>query len=207
MRWFLPKNQDFIGLFDKASANVVQGVTLFREMLNHPGEYSPQVERLKQIEHDGDRIAHQTFESLNTSFITPFDREDIHTLISRIDDILDATDAAAQRLVLYRINEVPRYLIRLADSLVLSAGEVRKAVVALQDRRKHEEALDACVEVNRLENDADVLHREALADLFANVPDAVTIVKLKDLYAFLEEATDRCEDVANVIETIIIKSS
>lgn len=207
MRWFLPKNDDFLFLFDKAAENVVKGVTLFRELLDHPGEYSPMVERIKEAEHEGDRYTHQTFAKLNTSFITPFDREDIHTLIARLDDILDATDAAAQRMVLYRINEIPRHLIRLADILVLAASEVHRAVVALHDAKRLKEAIETCVEINRLENDADVLHREALAELFTNCTDAITIIKLKDMYSFLEEATDRCEDVANVIETIVIKAS
>lgn len=207
VRWFLPKSADFQNLFDRASANIVQGVRLFRELLDHPGEYSPIVERIKQVEHEGDRITHKTIETLNTTFITPFDREDIHTLITRMDDVLDCADAAAQRMVLYRINEIPRHLIRMADILVMSATELRKAVVALHDRSKQEEALDACVEVNRLENDADVLHREALAELFTNSTDAITVIKLKDLYTFLEDATDRCEDVANAIETILIKNS
>lgn len=207
MRWFLPKTTDFQELFQRATTNLGTGVRLFRQLLDRPGEYSPLVERIKQVEHEGDRLTHQTIERLNTTFITPFDREDIHALISRLDDVMDAVDAAAQRLVLYRITEIPRNLVRLADILVLSADELAKALVALHDRRKREEALDACVEVNRLENDADVLHREALADLFANCTDAVTVIKLKDLYAFLEEATDRCEDVANVIETVLIKGS
>jgi predicted phosphate transport protein (TIGR00153 family) len=207
VRWFLPKTVDFRDLFDRASANIVEGVRLFRELLEHPGEYSPLVERIKQVEHEGDRITHQTIEKLNTTFITPFDREDIHELIARMDDVLDAVDAAAQRMVLYRIVEIPRHLVRMADILVLSAAELRKAVVAVHDRSKQEEILDHCVEVNRLENDADVLHREALAELFANSTDAITVVKLKDLYAFLEEATDRCEDVVNAIETMIIKAS
>lgn len=207
MRWFFPKNYDFLELFDKASENIVAGVKLFREMLDHPGEYSPLVERIKEVEHEGDRYAHQTFAKLNTSFITPFDREDIHALISRLDDIIDATDAAAQRMVLYRINEVPRHLVRLTDILVQAATEVRRAVVALHNSKRHQEATSICVEINRLENDADVLHREALAELFAECTDAITIIKLKELYAILEEATDRCEDVANVIDTIVIKSS
>ncbi len=207
MRWFLPKTTDFAGLFERATSNLGQGVRLFRELLEHPGEYSPIVERIKQVEHEGDRLTHQTIERLNTTFITPFDREDIHTLISRLDDVMDAVDAAAQRLVLYRIVEIPRHVVRMADLLVLAADELAKALAALHDRRKQEAALDACVEVNRLENDADVLHREALAALFAEGVDAITVIKLKDLYAFLEEATDRCEDVANVVETILIKGS
>jgi hypothetical protein len=124
-----------------------------------------------------------------------------------LDDILDSADAAAQRLVVYHIDHVPPQLKALAGLLVTSAEEVHKAVVSLHDSKKHKEALAACVEINRLENVADVLHREALGDLFANTANAIEVLKLKDLYAFLEDATDRCEDVADSIETIILKSS
>ena len=207
MRWFLPKKVDFLDLFDRASANIVRGVTLFREILNDPTDFAPKVEKLKELEHEGDRITHEALAKLNATFITPFDREDIHALATRLDDILDSADAAAQRLVVYHIDHVPPQLKALADLLVTSAEEVHKAVVVLHDSKRHKEAMASCVEINRLENEADVLHREALGDLFANTPDAIEVLKLKDLYAFLEDATDRCEDVANSIETIILKSS
>ena len=207
VRWFLPRNESFQGFFDEASATVVRGVTALRDMLRDPSDLVVKVNQLRDIEHDGDRITHRTFETLNTSFITPFDREDIHALISSLDDVLDAANGVAQRLVLYQISEIPPRLLALSELLVDSAEAVRLAVVALPDRKRHKPAMDACVEVNRLENVADTMHREALADLFANLKDAVAIMKLKELYQLLEEATDRCEDVANVVEGIIIKSS
>jgi hypothetical protein len=207
VRWFLPKTEDFITLFDQASANIVQGVTLFRELAGDLTSVRAGVEQLKEIEHEGDRLTHLTLDKLNTSFITPFDREDIHALATRLDDILDATDSAGQRLVVFRITNVPPEFLSLADLLVESAKEVQKAVLALPNRKKREEAIASCVEINRLENEADVIHREALGDLFANAHDAIEVIKLKELFAFLEQATDRCEDVANVIESIIIKGS
>jgi len=207
MRWFLPKKVDFLDLFDRAAVNTVEGVTFFRGILDDLSGLPAKVERLKEFEHEGDRITHEALNKLNATFITPFDREDIHSLATRLDDILDSADAAAQRLVVYHIAQVPQQLKALADLLVASAKEVHKAVVVLHDNKRHKEAMAACVEINRLENDADVLHREALGELFANNPDAIEVLKLKDLYAFLEDATDRCEDVANVIETIILKSS
>jgi predicted phosphate transport protein (TIGR00153 family) len=207
VRWFLPKTEDFITLFDQASANIVEGVTLFRELVGDLTSVRAGVERLKEIEHEGDRLTHLTLDKLNTSFITPFDREDIHALATRLDDILDATDSAGQRLVVFRITEVPPEFLSLADLLVESAKEVQKAVLALPNRKKREEAIASCVEINRLENEADVIHREALGDLFANSHDAINVIKLKELFLFLEQATDRCEDVANVIESIIIKGS
>jgi len=207
VRWFLPKNEDFQGFFDEASATVVRGVTVLRDMLREPTDLPTKVMQLRDIEHEGDRITHRTFETLNSSFITPFDREDIHALISRLDDVLDAANGVAQRLVLYQVHEIPPRLLALSEHLVQSAEAVRLAVVALPDRKRHKAAMQACVEVNRIENVADTMHREALADMFANEKDAINLVKLKELYQLLEEATDRCEDVANVVEGIIIKSS
>jgi predicted phosphate transport protein (TIGR00153 family) len=207
VRWFLPKNTDFNSLFDQSSANILKAVSLFRDTVQDLTGLRGNVEKLKALEHEGDRLTHQTLDKLNSTFITPFDREDIQALATRLDDILDATDAAAQRLVVFRIDAVPRRFVKLADLLVDSAREVQKAVLALPDRKKRDIALASCVEINRLENEADVIHREALGDLFANAHDAVGVIKLKDLFAFVEEATDRCEDVANVIQTIIIKGS
>jgi hypothetical protein len=207
VRWFLPKTENFTALFEKSSANIVEGVTLFRALAGDLTSVATGIEKLKDLEHEGDRITHETLDKLNTTFITPFDREDIHTLATRLDDILDATDAAGQRLVVYRITEVPPEFLTLADLLVESAKEVQTAVLALPNRKKREEAIASCVEINRLENEADVVLREALADLFHNAHDAIEVVKLKDLFSFLEDATDRCEDVANVIETIIMKGT
>ncbi len=206
MRWFLPKNDAFLELFDQSCANILVGVRLFREMLNDLSGVTAMVEQIKEIEHEGDRITHLTLDKLNTTFITPFDREDIHTLIVRLDDVLDATDAAASRIEIFGIEEATPYLVELADLLVESVGFVQQAVRALHDRRRHAEAQSASVEINRVENEADAAQRRGLVELFTHERDAIRIVKLKELYMLLEEATDRCEDVANVVETIIIKS-
>ncbi len=207
MRWFLPKSEDFNTLFEHASANIVRGVSLFREQLSDLSNLAASAERVKELEHEGDRITHETLAKLNGTFITPFDREDIYALITRLDDILDSTDTASQRMVVYRVTQLPQRFLALADILVASAKEVQKAVRALHDPRRRREAVTSCVEINRLENEADVVHREALAELFDHAQNAVEVIKLKDLFAYLEDATDRCEDAANIIESIIIKSS
>lgn len=207
MRWFLPKDNEFLTIFDQATQNIVDAVQLFVALLRDGSERSAQVEQLKELEHTGDRYTHQTLAKLNVSFITPFDREDIHALVTKLDDILDAVDATGHRLLLYGVTRVPPKLVELAQLLLASVKEVQKAVLLLHDRRRHREALATCVEINRLENEADQLHRQALAELFAGATDAVEVIKLKDLYAFLEDATDRCEDVANIIETIVIKAA
>jgi len=207
VRWFLPKNEDFVALFEQASANIVRAVYLFRELVGDLPSLRANVEKLKEMEHEGDRITHQTLAKLNSTFITPFDREDIYALATRLDDIIDAADGAAQRMLVYRVTEVPSRVVSLADLLVESVKEVQKAVVAIHDRKKYAAALAACVEVNRLENEADVIHREAIGDLFNNAHDAIVVLKLKEIFEFLEGATDRCEDVANVLEQIVLKSS
>jgi predicted phosphate transport protein (TIGR00153 family) len=207
MRWFLPRNDSFLELFDQASANIVAGIAVFRELVGELPTTTAKVEELKALEHEGDRITHQTLARLNTTFITPFDREDIHALATRLDDILDVTDAAGQRLLLYRINGVPPQVLALTDLLLSATRKVQLAVTALHDAKKHKDALAACVDINSIENEADSIHREALAELFAGSTDAIHIMKQKEIFSFLEEATDRCEDVANVIETIIIKNS
>ncbi len=207
MRWFLPKDSKFLEIFDSASGTIVRAAELFVAMLKEPGDWASRVEELKALEHQGDRYTHETLARLNTSFITPFDREDIHALATKLDDILDAIDATGHRLLLYNVTAVPDRLVQLAELLLASVREVQKAVITLHDPRRHREALAICVEINRLENEADQLHRTVLADLFRNATDPVDIIKQKDLYAFLEEATDRCEDVANIIETIVIKAS
>lgn len=207
MRWFLPKDDTFLEIFDRASNNIVTAVEFFLGMVRDPRDLATRVEELKALEHQGDRYTHETLARLNTTFVTPFDREDIHALATRLDDILDAVDATGHRLLLYGVRDVPPRLVQLAELLLASTREVQKAVVALHDPRRHAEALASCVEINRLENEADQIHREALADLFGNHREPVEIIKQKDLFAFLEEATDRCEDVANIIETIIIKAS
>ncbi|HNX49148.1 MAG TPA: DUF47 family protein [Thermoanaerobaculaceae bacterium] len=206
MRWFLPKNTDFLELFDHAMTNIIAGVALFRELINDLDNLKPAVERLKELEHEGDRITHQTLGTLNTTFITPFDREDIYTLAISMDDILDMTDAAAQRLVIFNVKSLPSHFFRLADLLVQSADAVRQAVVALHDHKQLQQALTLCVEINRIENEADQVHREALAELFNGSHDAIEIIKLKELFQLVEGATDRCEDVANVVEAIVIKN-
>jgi predicted phosphate transport protein (TIGR00153 family) len=207
VRWFLPKSDEFLTLFQQASDNIVAGTALFHAITLDPSNLKEKVERLKELEHVGDRLTHETMDLLNKRFITPFDREDIHALVSRMDDIIDVADAAAQRILLFRIDTIPVQLQRLAEILHASSKELQKAVMALHNTKRHDDAIKSCVEVNRLENDADVVHREALGELFANSVDAITIIKLKDLYGMLESATDRCEDVANVIQSIIIKSS
>jgi predicted phosphate transport protein (TIGR00153 family) len=163
--------------------------------------------QIKTIEREGDRITHETLDALNKTFITPIDREDIHALITRLDDILDLIDAAAHRLLGYRIEAPTPELVVIASQLVKPIETVKSALLLLDNMRHRRRILDLCHEVNRLEHEADVLHRNAIMRLFDEEKDPVRILKLKEIYENLEEATDRCEDVVNVIESVVLKNS
>jgi predicted phosphate transport protein (TIGR00153 family) len=165
------------------------------------------VQQIKALENDGDRITHETIDALNKTFITPIDREDIHALITTLDDVLDLIDAAAHRLMLYRITRPTPELVAIAVQLVKPVETIKEALLLLDNMKNARKILDLCVEVNRLENEADSLHRIAIGNLFDHEKDPISVMKLKEIYENLEHATDRCEDVANVIEGIVIKNS
>jgi predicted phosphate transport protein (TIGR00153 family) len=158
---------------------------------------------IKEVEHQGDQITHEVVRRLNTTFITPLDREDIHALASRLDDVLDYIEAAAERLVVYRIKEPTAASRAMAQVIVDIARATDRAVRCLRtmDPGFHEQA----VEVNRLENSADNLLRDSLAELFEQQADPIEVIKWKEIYETMEIVTDRCEDVVNVIEGIILK--
>jgi predicted phosphate transport protein (TIGR00153 family) len=158
---------------------------------------------IKEIEHQGDQVTHEIVRRLNTTFITPIDREDIHDLATHLDDVLDFIEAVAERLVVYRIKEVTSPARALADVIMQTAQAMDRAIKCLRtmDPGFHEHA----VEVNRLENSADRLLRESLAALFEESVDPIEVIKWKEIYETMETVTDRCEDVANVIEGIILK--
>ena len=153
------------------------------------------------------KVAHQTFGLLSRTWITPIDREDIHALVKALDDVLDFIDAAANRFVLYKIPEPRPGLKQATEILVQSAHAIRRASGLLGDLKHSAKILEICVEINRLENEADTLNRISIGRLFETEKDPITLLKWKEIYEVLEEATDRCEDVANVFEQIVLKSS
>ena len=163
--------------------------------------------RIKQLEHQGDQIAHETFDLLNRTWITPIDREDIHVLVRNLDDVLDFIDAAAARIVLYRIASTTPELKKITSIIVQSAEAIQKALSLLSDLKHSRQILDACVEINRLENEADTVSQLAIGRLFNDSKDPIEVMKWKEIYDFVEGATDRCEDVANTLEAIVIKST
>lgn len=201
----LPKEYSFFDFFDQLAARCVDASRLLTQMMaNVPGA-EPLIKQVRDLEHEGDDITHLTVETLHRTFITPIDRDEIHQLISRLDDILDFINATAQRVSLYEIVEAPPAAQELAEVLQRATEQVKKAVLGLRKLQHPMELLKICVEINRLENEADAVLRKGIAKLFKEAPNPVEIIKWKELFELMEEATDRCEDVANLIEGVVLE--
>jgi uncharacterized protein len=200
----LPREEGFFDLFRKQAENIHRGAEAFLKMLLHYTGVPEQVQNIKAIEHAGDDVTHQTFLMLNRTFITPFDREDIHELVSTMDDVIDLVDAAASRFVLYRVETLRVGTLDLAGVLVSATKELAAAIHAIE---KPDTAMKHCIEINRYENESDRICRTLIAQLFDEEKDPVQIIKWKEIFEVIETAVDKCEDVANVIESIILKSA
>lgn len=201
---FMPREEDFFVLFGKQADNIQLGAKGLLQMLEHYTGVPEQVQSIKAVEHTGDELTHGIFTKLNQTFITPFDREDIHELTSQLDDVIDLIDAAASRFVLYRVHEVRAGTTDLVKVLVSATAEVSAAVHALATP---ENALKHCIEINRYENESDRICRTLIAQLFDEEKDPVQIIKWKEIFEVIETAVDKCEDVANVIEGVILKNA
>jgi predicted phosphate transport protein (TIGR00153 family) len=205
LRRFLPREDDFFALFERHAALTVEGAAEFRRLVS--GEHNVQAlaKRVKEIEHETDVITHTCVERLHRTFITPFDRDDIHRLISRMDDVMDFIDSAAARIALYEVAPMTPAVRDLAEVLLKSTRAVAIAVAGLRDLKHPQAILDACIEVNRLENEGDEILRTAVGALFREATDPLLVMKWKEIYEALEDATDRCEDVANTIEGVVLE--
>jgi predicted phosphate transport protein (TIGR00153 family) len=206
--FLVPKDKNFFKLFAQSSNNLVEISKTFSEMVNAPYERRQElIKRIGDLEHVGDEITHQIFTELSTNFITPFDREDISYLASSLDDIVDYIDGSAKRLNTYRVEETSPAMKKLCEIIENSAKEIDIAVSNMKDMGNSVRVREAIVRINSLENHADDVFDTAIADLFDNEKDAIKIMKIKEILSNMETATDKCEDVANVIETIIVKNS
>ncbi len=202
----MPKSDDFFSDFEAQSATVVEGAILLKDLLDDFTNVPAKCQAIKDVEHRGDDITHKAFERLHTQFITPFDRSEIHRLLSRIDDVLDLADAAAERLGLYDIDTVLPESRELAAVLVEQTRKMDEAVKGLRNMKKDPQTiLAACQEMNKLENQADTLTRKTMAKLFKRGNDPLTVMKWKEIIDLIEDATDRAEDVANVIEGVVLE--
>jgi uncharacterized protein len=200
----IPRETKFFDMFAEMSANLIDGAKLMSDLLGRYTEVPERINLLRDIEHKGDDMTHALMLKLNQTFITPFDREDIHHLASRIDDVLDLLNAAGDRLVIYGITNPPEAARHIADILWNQAVQIQKAVGMLD---KTDAVLECCVEINSLENQADNVARSAIARLFETEKDPIVLIKHKELIEVLESATDRAEDVANVLESVVVKSA
>lgn len=204
----LPRETSFFDFFEQHAALTVEGTREFAILAaSDPADFPAKVARIKELEHETDVITHRCVEALHKTFITPIERDDIHRLISRMDDVMDLVNAGAERIMLYGITFLPDDVRSLAAVLVKASEEVQRAVKGLRGRGNAEEVIACCIDVNRLENEADVIVRNAMARLFREEKDPINVIKLKEVYENLESATDRCEDVANIIEGVILENA
>ncbi len=203
----VPRDRVFFDLLEKAAATVVKTAETYALLVRDYQNRAEHVARIRQLEHDGDAIAHQTFERLDQTFITPFDREDIGALMSCMDDVVDEIDAAAKRMTLYQIPEPTEWLIKQTEVLQKACRLAAQAVSRLRNLRKPNGLHDELVEINFLENVGDDNNHAALADLFARGGDPLLVMKWKEIYDMTERAIDRCEDIANAIRSIMLKNA
>lgn len=196
----------FYEAFSTHAARSVEAARVVARMLVERGALKELARAVQEAESEGDKITHETIARLHRTWLTPIDRADIHSLITSLDDVLDLTEAVSERLVLYEMTEAaPDFVNRLADVLVRSTIAMEKAVKLLPHVKKPKEMLDLCVEINRLENEGDTEYRRGLAELFKGGFDALAVLKWRDIIDNLESATDRCEDVANILEGIVLE--
>jgi len=202
----LPRDTSFFDLFDQLAGKVLDAARALEEMLERWDRLEMRVREMKDLEHECDAITHRTFDKLNLTFITPLEREDIHELASRLDDIVDHIDSTASRLVIYGVKRPTDEAKLLAQVLTRTCIEVQKAVAGLRNLKDPALLSRLSVEINRLENESDDILRLALKRLFERQNgDVLEVIKLKEIYEKLESAVDRCEDVANVIQAVVLR--
>jgi uncharacterized protein len=199
----IPRETAFFEMFQKAAHNMIEGSRLLKDMMENFQDPVEQARRIKDVEHIGDGITHDIARKLNQTFITPIDREDIHGLASALDDILDIVEAIADRFVVFKVAKPAEPAIKLANILYQSAVAVGKGIDRLG--KPHADVNECCVLVNSLENEADRVTRDAISFLFEQEKDPIAVIKWKEIYENFEEGTDRCEDVANILERIALK--
>lgn len=200
----IPRDEQFFDLFEAAAANVAQGARYLRQMVEHYERAQESAKLIEDTEHEGDITTHEIMERLNMTFVTPIDAEDIRALASTLDDILDYIEATAERMILFNVGQPAGHMADLVAILEQSAEEIVKVVAGLRDLKRPRRLLDHCIEINRLENEGDRLWRRALAELYA-ADDVMEAIKWKEIYEHVEMAIDSCEDVANIVESVVVK--
>jgi len=206
----LPKEDKFFRMLEQDLENLRTAAQTFKELMRHSmasDERAQKIRKLEELEHRGDELTHKIFHELGATFITPFDREDIHVLTSVLDDILDYINGAATRIHLYKIKKVTVEQEQLASMVADAVEQLHSAIPLLRDLKNVQGIRECLVRVHSIENAADDLFERAIADLFDDCDDPIRLIKLKEVFVSLETATDKCEDAANVIESIIVKNA
>lgn len=206
---FSPKDRKFFPLFEKATENMLTCSKVLVEALetNSSERRRELIKEIEKLEHMGDNLTHMIFHELSSNFITPFDREDIHALATVLDDVVDFIHGSAKRLDLYKIENPSQSMQKLAELIMKSAEELNVAVHQLKNMKSTASIKEACVKINSIENHADDVFNTAIARLFDEEKDAIKLIKYKEVLSALETATDKCEDAANVLETIVVKNA
>ena len=198
-----PREEDFFVLFRKQAALVREGCNQLLEMVTAFDRLEERAKQLKEVEHRADVVTHEIFERLNRTFITPLEREDIHALASELDDVLDSVEAIGHRFVIFKILKTTPEATQLAKIIAQSSVQIENAVNNLKDFKN---LMAFTIEINRLENEADAISRQAVAELFSGTHEVMDVLRWKEIYGRLEGAADKCEDVANTIEAIVLKN-
>jgi uncharacterized protein len=204
---FMPREQKFFDLFEAGAKNTIKASKALKEMLDSWQFLDSRMAEITELEHDGDTITHQIISLLHRTFVTPFDREDIALLAHTMDDVLDFIHSAADAMFIYKIKRPTERAKELADVIVMGTIELDKAIANLRHKNEFPKMLETCVEINRLENAADRIYRAAIGELFENTEDMVEIIKWREIYEHMETATDRAEDVADVLEGVALKNA
>lgn len=204
---FLPKEFNFFDLFEKQVKYAVEAADYFKELVSKESIDEKSLENMHRLEHDGDEVTHEIFERLNKTFITPFDREDIHALAKELDDIVDMLYTIVNRLRVYNAKGGNKNLIEFASVIDESVHAVECAIKGLRDMKHMRSVTDSCVEVNRLENVGDSMRDAMLAELFETEKDPINLIKWKEIYQDAETVLDICEDVAHIVQNILVKQA
>lgn len=206
-RKFMPKEERFFEYFEQQAVAIRKGLDLFAGLLKDYSRRHEYCVRIKAVENEADQVVHGIFQLLNSTFVTPFDREDIQSLVHRLDDVLDFAENASAWMDICDISAVPDTVRSMVEILIEAFDNLARAIPMLRNFKNRREIERFCIEVNRLENVGDAVLRDALKRLFREESNPITVIKFKEIYESLEDAIDRCEDVANTIETILIKNA
>lgn len=209
LQFFVPQDKKFFPLFERASGNLLAISKVLVEAVSTSSSEKRRelIKEIERLEHVGDNVTHEIFNELSSNFITPFDREDIHKLVSSLDDVVDFIHGSAKQIELYKVTEIHPSFVKLAELIHQGSEELHKAVVGLREMKNVNRIREACVRINSIENHADDIFDMTIAQLFEEEKDAIKIIKTKEILYTLEAATDMCEDAANAISSIVIKYS